>query len=60
MPIERDEASADDLIGGKPPLGKDIEHFPPDIAGGADDGDLETHIRFSSGRRAGYPLRCGP
>ena len=34
----------DDFIGGKPPLGEDIEHFTPDIAGGADDGDLETHF----------------
>ena len=33
----------DHLVGGKAPLGEDIEHFAAHIAGGADDRDLETH-----------------
>ena len=31
------------LVGGKAPLGQDIEHLAAHIAGGADDRDLETH-----------------
>ena len=31
------------LVGGKLPLGEDIEHLPADIAGGSDDGDFITH-----------------
>ena len=37
----------DHLIGGKAPLGEDIEHFAADIAGGANDRNLETHDRNS-------------
>jgi len=33
----------DHLVGGKAPLGEDGEHFTAHIAGGANDGDLETH-----------------
>ena len=32
-----------DLVGGKPPLGEDIEHFAAHIARGADNRDLVTH-----------------
>jgi hypothetical protein len=33
----------DHLVGGKPPLGEDIEHLAAHIAGGAHDRDLKTH-----------------
>ncbi len=32
-----------DLVGRERALGQDREHLAPDIAGGADDRDLETH-----------------
>ena len=31
------------LVGGKFPLGQNVEHFAPDIAGGAHHGDFVTH-----------------
>src|SRR5690606_30786617 len=33
----------DDLAHGEPALGEDVEHLPPDIAGGSDDGDTIGH-----------------
>ena len=33
----------DHLVGGKVPLGQDVEHLAAHIAGGADDGDFVTH-----------------
>ena len=38
----------DHLVGGERPLGQNVHHFAPDIAGGADDGDFETHGLHSS------------
>ena len=40
----------DHLVGGKPPLGQDIEHFAAHIARGADDRDLVTHRSLSEGK----------
>ena len=37
----------DHLVGGKRPLGEDVQHFAADIAGRADDGDLVTHCSLS-------------
>ena len=31
------------LVGGERPLGENVEHFPADIAGRADNGDVVTH-----------------
>jgi hypothetical protein len=50
----------DHLVGGKAPLGEDVQHLAAHIAGGAHDGDLETHSvspkglirRAADGRRA--------
>ena len=33
----------DHLVGGKTPLGEDIEHLAAYVAGGAHDRDLKTH-----------------
>ena len=38
----------DDFVGGKCPLGEDIEHFPPDIPGRADYCNLVTHRLLST------------
>ena len=43
MPRLRREASATTSSAGNAPLGQNVEHFAPDIAGGADHGDLVTH-----------------
>ena len=41
--MDRREAMRKHLVGGEFPLGQDVEHLPPDIAGGADDGDFVAH-----------------
>ena len=46
----------DHLVGGKRPLGQNIQHLAAHIAGGADHRDLVTHCSLSekgSRRRAG-------
>ena len=45
----------DHLVGGKAPLGQDIEHLAANVAGGAYDGDLEAHAEVSRLRKAAGP-----
>ena len=53
MALARGESH--DFVGGERPLGQNPQHFAAHIAGGADDGDLETHGEFPKKPR---PLRC--
>ena len=48
------------LVGGEFPLGQDIEHLPPDIAGGADNGDFVAHDSrsFVLGRVLAFGRGC--
>ena len=41
----------EDLVHRKFALGEDVQHFPADIAGGADDCDLVTHLELILGLR---------
>ena len=48
------------LVGGKLPLGEDIEHLPADIAGGSNDSDLVTHNPLLNSCARPIARACGP
>ena len=47
----------DHLVGGKPPLGENFEHFAAHIARGANDRDLVTHRSLSGRKLPGSAVR---